>query len=166
MYKRQDGTDGATGPAGPTGPGGGGVRVYYRRTTSSTAPPPPTGITYNGVAFSDPDPWAPLQIPGSGGDYIWQVDVAYIAGRNGSAVVTGVVRYNAVNGISIVEIYQRGTAVPTAPSLTYDGSAFGGLGLWSRTIPATPSNQNLYAMTATYREDISCLLYTSPSPRD
>ena len=54
------------------------------------------------------------------------------------------------NGNSLLEIYQRGATAPSAPTLTYDGTSFANLGSWSRTIPATPATQNLYAMTANY----------------
>ena len=146
---------GIAGTPGATGPGGTGVRVYYMRSTSSTIPSRPT-ITYNGSAFAEPvpDTWISQQIPPSGGDYIYRLEVYYQVGIVGTTV-TAPQRFNATNGISLVEIYQRGTSAPSAPTLTYDGTTIGGLGSWSRTIPATPSNQNLYAMTGTYREAIS-----------
>ena len=145
---------GDTGPKGDAGDGGYGVRTYFIRTMTDSAPNRPT-ITYNGNAFSEPIPeeWI-TSIPNTGGDYIWRVELTYQAGVNGQTVGNPV-RFNAKNGNSIVEIYQRATSdstPPAAPTLTYDGTTIGGLGSWSRTIPASPATQNLWAMTANYTQ--------------
>ena len=145
---------GIQGIDGPRGMGGRGVRVYYMRSTSATIPQPPT-IVYNGSAWAEPNPdtWIANQILGTG-DYVYRVEVAYQEGNPGTQVGTPS-PFNAVNGTSLLEIYQRGTSAPSAPTLTYDGTTLGGFGSWSRTIPATPSNQNLWAMTATYQVGVS-----------
>lgn len=147
---------GIQGIAGPAGAGGRGVRLYYMRTTTSTRPNRPTILYTNGV-FTEPvpDTWVPL-IPNTGGDYLWRLAVYYQQDVNGQTVGNPV-QFNATNGISFIEIYQRGATAPAAPVLTYDGTTIGGLGTWARAIPATPTTQNLWAMTATYREGSSTI---------
>ena len=155
---------GPQGIQGTAGMGGRGIRAYFMRSTTSARPNRPT-ITYNGNSFSEPNPdtWIANSIPPGAGAYVWQVLLFYqdgVVGQN----VTLPVPFNARNGVSILEIYQRGASAPAAPTLTYNGTSFAGLGTWSRTIPATPTDQNLWAMTATYTAFVSGSVTLDPTP--
>ena len=146
---------------GIKGDDGGSIDVIYQRNSSAPTQPTDGTGTWNGSDYDPPSGWHESEPIGTDTLYGCLVRLSGTDQTASGITYDGFYRITPIdgttgaNGISLIEIYQRGATIPSAPTLTYNGTTFGGFGSWSRTIPATPSNQNLWAMTATYREQVS-----------
>ena len=148
---------GDTGPRGAAGESGFSITAFYMRTATDT-PPARASITYNGLALGNFGTWHPNTVPAGTGAYIWRFNFAYQIGVVGGTP-TPVVQYTAQrgamgpNGFGYQSYFIANTATTvTAPTITYNGTAFTATAGWTTAFPTTPVGANVFESRVRYQE--------------